>query len=84
MLKEEMSATLSLIIKCLKVNRSKTEICIFHKNSCIKIFVNFDGLLVGYSDSITVLGVDTSLAQLKNHSNPYRRKKITSKFFTRA
>jgi hypothetical protein len=60
---EEMSTTLNLIIKCLKdfglkVNQSNREICIFHKNSYVKTFVNDEHMFVESSDYLNVLGVE--------------------------
>ena len=62
-LKEDMSNALDQIIKWLKgsglkVNQTKTEICIFHKNSCQMSSILVDGILVQTSDSINVLGVE--------------------------
>ena len=84
-LNEEMSSTLNLTIKWLnnsglKVNPSKTELCIFHKNSEIKTFVNVNGVMVESGNSINVLGVefDSKLQwcrhvsnTIKNLINPY-------------
>jgi hypothetical protein len=40
------------------VNASKTDICIFHKNSGVKTFVNVAGVLVESGNSINVQGVE--------------------------
>ena len=80
-----MSSTLNLTIKWLnnsglKVNPSKTELCIFHKNSEIKTLVNVNGVMVESGNSINVLGVefDSKLQwcrhvsnTIKNLINPY-------------
>jgi hypothetical protein len=62
-LKEDMSYHLEQIITWLKgsglkVNQNKTEICIFHKNSCEVSNIMVDGTIVQTSDSINVLGVE--------------------------
>jgi phosphoribosylformimino-5-aminoimidazole carboxamide ribonucleotide (ProFAR) isomerase len=56
-----MSASLNLIIKWLqgwglKVNQSKTEICVFHCNYNILTNIEADGELEGLKSSINVLG----------------------------
>ena len=62
--KEEMSTSLSTIIKWLKesglkVNSSKTKICIFHKHSSIISNVKVEGVMVKTNDSINVLVSNT-------------------------
>ena len=75
-LKEDMRVSLDLIINWLKgsglkVNGSKTEICIFHRNFCPLTSVNVDGMMVETSHSINVLGVefDSKLQWSKQVSN---------------
>jgi hypothetical protein len=62
-LEEEMSTTLNVFIKWLKgsrlkVNQSKTEMCIFHRNSSQTTRIVIDGKTVKTRDSINGLGVE--------------------------
>ena len=96
-LNEEMSSTLNLTIKWLnnsglKVNPSKTELCIFHKNSEIKTLVNVNGVMVESGNSINVLGVefDSKLQWCRHVSNTIKKSykslhaiRIIRKFFTK-
>jgi hypothetical protein len=72
-LKEEISTTLNIIIKWinssrLKVNQSKTDVCIFHRNSSPVKQIMIDGILLKTRDSINVLGVEfDSNLQYPNH-----------------
>jgi hypothetical protein len=96
-LKEKMSISLYIIIKWLKdsglkVNNSKTERCVFHKNLCVKTSVNVNGVMVNTSDSINVLGVesDSKLQWCKQVSNTIKKSykslhalKMVKKLFTK-
>ena len=96
-LKEDMSYHLEQIITWLKgsglkVNQNKTEICIFHKNSCEVSNIMVDGTIVQTSDSINVLGVefDSKLQWSKHISKTIKKAykslhaiKIIKKFFNK-
>jgi hypothetical protein len=93
---ERLTDTLTVVVKWLKdsglkVNESKTELCLFHRKDTQPVQINLSNILVRSKPSINVLGVifDSKLQWVEQVSKAVRRAnsalhaiRLIRKFFT--
>ena len=59
----------------MKINESKTELCLFYKKDQLPVVINLNGVNIRSTDSINILGVtfDSKLQWAKHISNTIKK-----------